>query len=139
MQTHSKGQDLGFSVSPLNLTSSSATFLQSSLPQHPGLQGPRFLQPAMNFKKAFNRPACLNLHRGQLCKSLQLTPNQLPHGWWVSRMGRPQRTTETGLNMKPPRQLLSRIQFHQLWANCAEPNTTKTKPRLVRASLHYSR
>lgn len=81
-------------------SSSTAIFFQSSLP-HTSYSGALIPQSCNEFKKAFNHPACLDLHWGQLSKSRQLTPNQLPHGSWVSRMGRPQRTPETRLNMKP--------------------------------------
>ncbi len=101
-------------------SSSTATFLQSSFPPHLG-QWALIPQSCNEFKKAFNRPACLDLHSGHLSKSRQLTPNQLPHGWWVSRMGHPHRTPEMGLNMKPRWPLLSSLLFHQNCANCAEP------------------
>lgn len=100
---------------------------------HPGRRA-LIPQSCNEFKKAFNRPACLDLHWGQLRKSRQLTPNQLPHGWWVSRMGHPQRTLEMGLNMKPHWPLLSSLLFHRLHAN----PLCKDKPLIASPSLSSS-
>lgn len=55
----------------------------------------------MNLKRPSIAGACLNLLYGQLSKSQQLTLNRLPRGWWVSRMGHPQRSPKTELNMRP--------------------------------------
>lgn len=55
-------------------------------------------QPRNQLENAFHRLAAnyLLLHLGQLSKSQQLTPNQLLQGQWLSRMGHPVRTPQTG-------------------------------------------
>lgn len=70
----------------------------------------------MNFKRPSIAWPVLICTRVSSLNPWQLTPNQLLHGWWVSRMGHPQRTPETGLNMKPRWPLLSSLLFPLPWS-----------------------
>lgn len=89
-----------FSVTFKSGSSSTVTSPQSLLP-HTSDSGPWFPSPAMNLKRPSTAGACLNLLYSQLSKSQQLTQNRSTCGWWVSRMGHPQRSPKTELNMRP--------------------------------------
>lgn len=89
-----------FSVTFKSPSSSTATSPQSLHP-HTSDSGPWFPSPAMNLKWPSIAGACLNLLYSQLSKSQQVTRNRLPRGWWVSRMGHPQRSPKMELNMRP--------------------------------------
>lgn len=119
-----------FSVAPLNLTLLPRLF--SFNHRFPTPRTARSLFPPQScneFKEAFNRPACLDLHSGQLSKSWQLTPNQLPHGWWVSRKGTCTKNSRNGAKYEAA---LAAAQHFA--ARCQLSRTCSAKPKILTAS-----